>query len=39
MTPDAPTMTVGRRRRHVVRRSEAERQALMAEYERWDVSG
>ena len=36
MTPDAPTMTVGRRRRHVVRRSEAERQALMAEYERWD---
>jgi len=36
MTPDAPTLTVGRRRRHVVRRSEAERQALMAEYQRWD---
>ena len=34
MTHDAPTTTVGPRR--PVFRSEAERQALMAEYERWE---
>ena len=34
MTHDAPTTTVGRRL-HVYR-TEAERQALMAEYELWD---
>lgn len=36
MTHDAPTTTVRRRRRRNVIRSEAERQALMAEFERWD---
>ena len=36
MTQDAPTTTVRRRRRRNVIRSEAERQALMAEFERWD---
>ena len=35
MREDAPTTPVGGRRQSVVR-SEAERQALMAEYERWD---
>ena len=38
MTPDAPTTTAGRRprSRRPIFRTEAERQALMAEYECWD---